>query len=63
MSTVAHPHSTELQVLKGAQPSVHGTTQRVHMGQGAATGGCLDVALCFTAEQGKCQTSSLQAML
>lgn len=40
MSTVARPHSTELQVLKGAQPSVHGTAQRVHMGQGAASSVC-----------------------
>lgn len=36
MSTVARPHSTGLQVLKGAQLSVHGTAQRVHMGHGAA---------------------------
>lgn len=53
MSTVARPHSRELQVPEGARLSVHGTAQRVHMGQGAARSVGAWTLLCASLQSGR----------
>lgn len=60
MSTVAHPHSTELQVLKGAWLSVHGTAQRDKGQPGLQVPGRCSVLHCRAREM---PNPSLQKML